>query len=130
MNVLVPIDGSEPSMRAVRSAAAFAVHYDATLNVIHFRKVDSETATQIPSKARDVPAKKGVDAEPRLEVDPNREFQPGKHVEKRLLELVEENGYDHVIMGHYGVGTVDEAIMWSATKRVSEAGVVPLTIIP
>lgn len=130
MKVLAPIDGSDPSARAVRFAAEFAQRYDATLDVVHFRKEESETGRKILERAEEILDEEDVDTAPRVELDPDLEFRPGNRVGERVLQLVKEGEYDHVIMGHHGVGMVDEAILGSATKRVSEAGLVPLTIVP
>ncbi|WP_435156977.1 universal stress protein [Haladaptatus sp. DFWS20] len=130
MKILVPIDGSESSMGAVRFAAGFARRYDATLEVVHFRNERSDTAEKILTMAREVLSDEGADADCRIELDPDLQFRPGNRVGKRILRLVAENEYDHVIMGHHGTGAVDEAIIGSATRRVSKAGSVSLTIIP
>ena len=130
MKILVPIDGSKSSMGAIQFATEFARRYDTSLDVVHFRKEQSEAGEEVLRKARELLAEEAVDADLRIELDSDLKFRPGNRVGKLILQLVEEDEYDHVIMGHHGAGAVDNAMMGSATKRVSRAGRVPVTIVP
>ena len=61
-----------------------------------------------------------------------RMSRPGyaNRVGKDILHLVEERGYDHVVMGHHGTGRIGRAILGSAAETVVQAAEVPSTIIP
>ncbi len=117
-------------MGALQFAAGFVRCYDATLEVVHFRNEKSDIGQEILTKAREILDQENIDADLRIEIDPDLQFRPGNRVGKLILQLVEESEYDHVIMGHHGTGAVDNAIIGSATRRVSRTGRVPLTIIP
>ncbi|WP_227353164.1 universal stress protein [Haladaptatus salinisoli] len=130
MDVLVPIDGSECSFRALQFAANFARNFGATLHVVHFSDEATDATDEILSRARSVLDAEDVDAELRLSEDVQLEFRPGDRVGENVLELVEENDYDHVIMGHHGSGAIERAILGSAAETIVRAEAVPVTIVP
>ncbi|WP_435155786.1 universal stress protein [Haladaptatus sp. DFWS20] len=130
MDVLVPIDGSENSFRALEFAVRFADGFDATLHVVHFSDEATEATDEILAHARAMLEEGGVETEPELATDIQLEFRPAERVGENVLELVEENGYDHVIMGHHGSGTIERAILGSAAETIVRAEKVPVTIVP
>jgi nucleotide-binding universal stress UspA family protein len=130
MDVLVPIDGSECSFRALRFAANFARNFDATLHVVHFSDEATDATDEILARARSVLNAEDVDAELKLSEDVQLEFRPGDRVGENVLELVEENDYDHVVMGHHGSGAIERAILGSAAETIVRAEAVPVTIVP
>ncbi|WP_458207258.1 universal stress protein [Haladaptatus sp. NG-SE-30] len=130
MDVLVPIDGSECSSRALQFAVTFAQEFDATLHVVHFSNEQTDATDEILSRAREVVESEGVDADVKLWTDMQLEFRPADRVGENILELVNTNGYDHVIMGHQGSGTIERAILGSAAETIVRAEAVPVTIVP
>lgn len=130
MKILCPIDGSDTSFRALRFAAGMVDRYDGTLEVVHFSKTADEASNQILQRASDVLAEEGIDVEPSIATDLELEFRPSDRVGEDILNLVEEIGVDHVVMGHHGSGMVERAILGSATETVVRADQVPVTIIP
>ncbi|WP_227374976.1 universal stress protein [Haladaptatus halobius] len=130
MDVLVPVDGSEYSFRALRFAANFARNFDATLHVVHFSDEATDATDEILARARNVLDAEDVDAELKLSEDVQLEFRPGDRVGENVLELVEENDYDHVVMGHHGSGAIERAILGSAAETIVRAEAVPVTIVP
>jgi nucleotide-binding universal stress UspA family protein len=117
-------------MDAVQFSIRFARCFDARVHVVHFRSEDSETGRKIIAMARELFDEEDLQADFRIEVDPDLQFRPGNRVGRQILRLVDERGYDHVIMGHHGTGAVDSAILGSATRQVSKTGRVPVTIVP
>jgi nucleotide-binding universal stress UspA family protein len=130
MKILCPIDGSDTSFRALRFAAGMVERYDGTLEVVHFSTTADEASEQILHRARDVLDEEGIDEEPSIATDLELEFRPSDRVGEDILELVEEIGADHVVMGHHGSGMVERVILGSATETVVRADEVPVTIIP
>lgn len=130
MDVLIPIDGSDGSFRALTFAAEFARKFDAALQVVHFSDEATPATNEILSRAREVLESAGIESEPELSTDVRLEFRPANRVGDSVLELVAENDYDHVIMSHHGSGTVERAIIGSAAETVVRAESVPVTIVP
>lgn len=130
MDLLVPVDGSECSFRALRFAATFARRFDASLHVVHFTDVETDATTAILERVREVLDDERIDDVPELATDLRLEFRPAERVGENVVDLVEERGYEHVVMGHHGSGTVERAILGSAAETVIRAETVPVTIVP
>ncbi len=130
MDILVPIDGSDCSFRALEFAAKFARQFDATIHVVHFSDEKTEATEEILGRARNMLEAEDIEAEPTLSTDVELQFRPADRVGENVLKLVEENGYDHVIMGHHGSGTIERAIVGSAAETIVRAEKVPVTIVP
>ena len=130
VRVLVPVDGSEVSERAIRFAAEFARRFEAELHVVHVTDAETEASDRIVERARDILEEEGVADEPSVSIDGSLEFRSANRVGEDIVELATEEGYDHVVMGHHGEGTVDRLILGSAAETVLRAGEVPVTVVP
>ena len=130
MEILVPVDGSDCSLRALGYAVDMAPRYDAALHVVHItdsRGVDTEAVLE---RARDVLDAVDLDDDLTVRTDIDLHFRPSKAIGADVLDIVAEDGYDHVVMGHHGSGALSEAILGSAAKTVIDAQRVPVTVVP
>lgn len=130
MHILVPIDGSDASFRALRLGARMAKDWHADLSIVHFTDEETDATDTLKTRARDVLEEYGLDAEPEVTTDVELEFRPGDRVGKDILELVDAQDVDHVVMGHHGSGAVERAILGSAAETVLESRRVPVTVVP
>lgn len=130
MDVLVPVDDSDCSFRALEFGADMAARYDATLHVVHFADDSTTTSDAVLERARRVLDARGVDADPEVNADVDVDVRSAGRVGSEILDLVDERGYDHVVMGHHGAGTIERAILGSAAETVLRAEKVPVTVIP
>ncbi|MFC4450538.1 universal stress protein [Halorussus aquaticus] len=130
MNILVPIDGSECSFRALDFAIEFARRFEASLHVVHITDVETDATDDILDRARERLDEAGVIDEPEVSTDVDLSFRPAERVGKDILELVDERSYDHVVMGHHGGNAIDRAILGSAAHTVVQEEAVPVTIVP
>lgn len=128
--ILVPIDGADPSFRALEYATELATQFDADLAVIHITDERTEATEDILERAQRVLDAAGLDVTPEVSTDLDLEFRPADKVGEDVVKLVEQREYDHVVMGHQGSGTVERAIIGSAAETVLRAERVPLTVIP
>ncbi|WP_423750923.1 universal stress protein [Salinirarus marinus] len=130
MDVLVPVDGTESSHRALSFAIDFADRFDASLHVVHVSDAETDATDQILDAARDRLGDAGVDDTPELILDERIGVRTAAHVGERIVDLVEERGYDHVVMGHSEGGDVGRAIVGSAAEKVVRSESAPVTIVP
>lgn len=130
MEILCPVDGSAVSERAVRFGAEMARRYEARLHVVHFSPTETDATDEILRRAREILEDAGVQTAPEVATDVELEFRPGNRVGEGILDLVDDRGIDHVVMGHHGAGAVERAILGSAAETVLRANQVPVTIIP
>lgn len=130
MDVLVPIDGSDCSMRAVAFAAELAERFDADLHVVHFSDRETDATDEVLARARETLESASVAVDPELLIDEDLDVRPAGKIGQNILELVEQHGYDHVVMGHQGVSSVERAILGSAAETVLEELPIPVTVVP
>ena len=130
MNILVPVDGSDCSFRALEFAAGMARRYEADLHVVHFTDDETDATDTIVERAQTVLDAQEIDTVPEVTTDVDLEFRPADQVGDDILALVEDHGYDHVVMGHHGSGTIERAIIGSAAETVLRSERVPVTVIP
>jgi nucleotide-binding universal stress UspA family protein len=131
MDVLSPIDGSDCSFRALEFAVEFADRFGASLHVVHFSEGADDSATEIFDRANALLAEHDVVVDPELVTGVGLS-EPGyaDNVGKDILRLVEERGYDHVVMGHHGTDAIGRIILGSASETVLRASEVPATMVP
>lgn len=129
MQILAPIDGTDCSDRAVTFAAELAARFEADLYVVHFSDAETDATDIILERARDAVDAAGIDSEPELSIL-EMDVSPGNEVGREILRLVDERGFDHVVMGHQGSGVIERAILGSAADTVVHDESVPVTIVP
>jgi nucleotide-binding universal stress UspA family protein len=130
MDILVPIDGSECSFRALDFAIEFARRFEGSLHVVHISDSETDATDEILERASGKLREEGVSDEPEVSTDVDLAFRPAERVGKDILDLVSERGYDHVIMGHHGAGAVERMMLGSAAHTVIKKESVPVTIVP
>lgn len=131
MKVLVPIDGSECSGRALAFAGEFAGRHDAVVHVVHFTERADDWTRELLADAESQLADAGVTVETEWVSDVQlSDFKASTRVGENVLSLVEVRDYDHVVMGHHGTGRIGEFLLGSAAERVVKSSEVPVTIIP
>ncbi|MFB6173761.1 MAG: universal stress protein [Halobacteriales archaeon] len=130
MRLLVPVDGSDCSERALRFAADLARRFEGSLHVVHVTDRETEATETIMEHARDVLAEEGIEDTPEVTIDVDLTFRAGDRIGEDILRVAEEGEYDHVVMGHHGGGVVDRLILGSAAETVLRAGAVPVTVVP
>ena len=130
MDVLVAVDGSDNSMRALRFGVEFADRFDASMDVVHVTDNETEATEAVVDRAGEVLDSVGVDVDPEVDVAATMEIPTAREAAKRLLELVFDRGYDHVVIGHHGAGTFERAILGSASESVVRGTPVPVTVVP
>ncbi|MFD1600337.1 universal stress protein [Halobellus rarus] len=131
MRVLVPIDGSKCSLRALEFATEFTSRFEGSLHVIHITDYDGEAKQNLLDRARTTLAEAGIEDDP--EIIPITQMAAPRYANRvgsLILEVAVERDYDHIIMGHHGTGRLGQAILGSAAKTVVGADEIPVTIIP
>jgi nucleotide-binding universal stress UspA family protein len=129
MRILVPVDGSEASFRALDFAIELAQRFDGTIHVVHFSNDRTEATEAVLDRAREAIEGSSLTDVPNVELI-DREVWTDSGVGKAIVRYAEDEGYDHVVMGHHGSGAVGRAILGSAAEKVMRAESIPVTIVP
>lgn len=121
--ILVPVDGSENSLKALELAADLAKHYGSHITVL-FAKPKNYHADYNPlEKARKRIEDKGVEVDYKeVEFDPAENSTAGS-----ILREITDGNYDLVVMGARGRTLSSEITIGS--KAISIASNSPVTVI-
>jgi nucleotide-binding universal stress UspA family protein len=129
MKILAPVDGTECSSRALEFAIELAERFDGTLHVVHFSDAETEATEEILERAEELLAASDLEDDPEL-LTRTVDIRLADKVGKEILQVVEDEGYDHVVMGHEGAGRVERALLGSAAETVVRGETVPVTVVP
>ena len=129
MDVLVAIDGSDNSMRALTFAAEFATQYDAALHAIHVSASQTDATDEVFDRAREVIADADVEVDFELR-EAELDVRTAHNAGKELLAFASEHDVDHVVVGHHGAGRVERAMLGSASETIVRGSTVPVTVVP
>ncbi|WP_157722550.1 universal stress protein [Halolamina sp.] len=129
MTVLVPVDSSDNSFRALAFAAVLAERLETDLHTVHIATDENATTAELLERIEVALEGTPFEDEPEV-VTEKRGFRPGTEIGTEILELVENQKYEHIVMGHHGGGIVGRAILGSATDTVMDGTDVPLTVVP
>lgn len=114
----------------MRFGIEFADRYDAELDAIHITDFETDATEDLVDQANEVFAAEGVDSTVEVVTSPaldNRGVSSG--IGEYVLDIVEERGYDHVVMGRRGSGTLEEMFLEGASEKVIEEAPVPVTAV-
>lgn len=133
MHILTPVDGSEPSRRAVELAAKLANGLNSKLTILTVReyivgrKVTAPVQTQhdIDQLLRNSKATAmsfGLIDATLVDV----KFGDTAHV---IVEYAKKNGIDMIVMGAAGKGNIKSFVIGSVSADVLRKSVCPVTIV-
>lgn len=137
MNILVPIDDSDPARAAIEHAATTSP--DATITALHVldptmamyrgdRSYNYERAMQLEEErsetlfetAREICDEHGVSLETKTVV--------GRPAD-RIVDFAAENDVDRIVLGSHGRSGVSRILLGSVAERVVRRASVPVTVV-
>jgi nucleotide-binding universal stress UspA family protein len=112
--ILVPVDGSETSMRALEIALDFARRYGSRVAVLHVHAPGANVAAVREAIERQV-KDKGVEVEIKF-----REYNPQtSSVANEIITEIVEGGYDLVVLGARGSTPNEDLMIGSVALSVA-----------
>ncbi len=141
-HILLPIDGSEASNRAVDKGAELAKTLGAEVTLMtaieqHPAGLMGEVyrAHDNPMRqaARDAGAHWLQQAKARLakyDVTPHELIMQDQTVAQGILDAVKSSGADLIVMGSHGAGALERLLIGSQTQRVLAQTSVPVLVLP
>lgn len=145
--ILVPIDGSEHSARAIEFALDLATKYSATVQLLSVAQpivldgVSYLTQSFLPpmSTARYIEEmedihkkilsealKKARESNPNLTI--TKKLANGRPSEK-IIEIAEDENFDLIVIGSRGLGGIKEFFLGSVSHRVANDAKCPILIV-
>ena len=129
MTVLVPVDRSENSFRALSFAVELAERLETDLHTVHIASGETAGSAKLIERIEDALEGTVFEDEPEVVTD-NRGLRASTEIGTKILELVESEEYEHIVMGNHGGGIIGRAILGSTTETVMDGADVPLTVVP
>lgn len=129
MNILVPIDGSDCSHRALEYAIEVAARFDGSIQVVHITDHRTEATAELLDRAEQTLESEEISEKPEV-VFEMKKFRRSNVVGAEILRIAAEGEYDHIVMGHHGTGGIGKAILGSAAETVLADTERPVTVVP
>ncbi|MDY6775734.1 MAG: universal stress protein [Halobacteria archaeon] len=130
MKILVPVDDSDCSFRALGFACDLARRFESTLHVIHITDKKTDATRDTVERAEEVLEDEGIDDEPEVRTDIRLDIRPSNQIGDDIVRIAKNEGYDHIVMGHHGTGRMGRAVLGSAAERVIESNEFAVTVVP
>ncbi len=132
--ILVAIDGSQPSQRALDMGAQIAEKFDAVLVLIYVIRdmqlpeslrqmaevelVQESRLTTLQKIGQTILAEAATRAKKQGAKDVRNEVRPGDPA-GAILRYVAENGVDLIVLGSRGLGDMESILLGSVSRKVS-----------
>lgn len=140
--ILVPVDGSEGSWRALASAEALAEKFEGSLVVVNVIQpynnaallavpLDHATVTQGNTELEKIGDKVLEMAQERLAAfsgDMDFHLEVG-HPSERIIALAKKENCDAIVLGSRGLSGIAEFFLGSVSSKVSQYATVPVLIV-
>ncbi|WP_111894416.1 universal stress protein [Acinetobacter sp. MB5] len=141
-HILVPVDGSETSLAAVKQAASIAKAFNSKVTAVCVLAVDpfvavefvntdqfindyvvkaKEEIQEILEQAKSLFAQEGVTADTQI--------LEGQAVHKVIVEAVGELGADLIVIGSHGRKGIKKLFLGSVTQAILSEGTVPVLVV-
>lgn len=145
--ILVPLDGSEHSLRALENAIQIAKKFGSKINLIHiysivvpsvspiFLSESAALAPEIATELGDAKRKVGEDILTESERRVNTEgIQVEKllvegHVVEKILETANKGGFNLIAMGARGLGRMKEVLLGSVSHSIVRHAKCPVLVV-
>ena len=140
--ILIPIDGSEGSWRALNTAVELGKKFDSDLLVVNVIQpynnaallaipLDHATVTQGNSELEKIGDKVLEMAEERLASYPHKtEYSLHvRHPSERMISLAKKANADAIVIGSRGLSGIAEFFLGSVSSKVSQYASVPVLIV-
>jgi len=123
--ILVPVDGSDSSMRALEVALDFAQRYGSRISVVHVAPAASADTEALRGRVKRKALEKGVDVDFKVRV---YNVQASSVANEIINEIV-EGGYDLVILGARGSTVNEEILIGSVALSVAVNAATSIMIV-
>jgi len=134
--ILVPLDGSEHSIKALEVAVQIALRFNGKITLIHVYSLGGFSFRATPNKEFiEAIRKAGVNI---LADGEKRAKAEGVHVETVLLEghvvgqivkVCREGKFDLIVMGARGLGKIEELVLGSVSDGVTRHACCPVLVV-
>src|SRR5919205_564670 len=137
--ILVPIDGSENSMRALEHGLFLCSKLKSSLTILYviemppFLYIQSQILVDsimlnLENEAKDILVN-GKMLGKRYGIDPDSLFLEGGNAGSIIIDYSEKNNFDFIIIGSKGKGNFKNALLGNVSHRVLHHSKIPVLIV-
>lgn len=134
--ILVPLDGSEHSRRALEAAIQIAQRFDGKLTLIHVYSIGGLASSPEPvygfiQAIRKVGSKILEEEKKKVE---KKDIQVDTllvegHIVDEIIKTCREGGFDLIVMGARGLSRIKELVLGSVSEGVTRYACCPVLIV-
>jgi nucleotide-binding universal stress UspA family protein len=122
MKILVAYDGSDHADKAVKEAIDIATCFKASIELVHISWKQSVNESRALLKTKEAELKEAG-------ITYNLKDERGDDPGPTLVRLVEDDGFDLIVMGTRGMSTVRTIILGSVSSHIIEKVDIPVVIV-
>jgi nucleotide-binding universal stress UspA family protein len=137
--ILVPIDGSENSMRALSHGLFLSSNLKIKLTIIFVievppfvyvqsQKVVNSVMASLEKEAKDV-LEEGRNQAKKHDVEPEILFLEGNNIASIIIEHGEKNNFDLIVIGSKGKGKLKSSLLGSVSNKVIHHSKNPVYVV-
>ena len=137
--ILVPIDGSENSMRALNHGLFLSSNLKIKLTIlfvievppfvyVQSQKVVNSVMASLEKEAKDV-LEEGRNQAKRYDVEPEILFLEGNNIASIIIEHGEKNNFDLIVIGSKGKGKLKTSLLGSVSNKVIHHSKSPVYVV-
>jgi nucleotide-binding universal stress UspA family protein len=134
-NILVPVDGSEISYKALNAALIIAGKFASSITVVHVPEkvrteylkddntlqMDTEQGQKILDRCHEFANEKGISI--------NTALVEGKHPSSAILDFALKDKFDVIVIGSHGISGFREHMLGSVSNKIVHSASVPVVLI-
>jgi len=137
--ILVPIDGSENSMRALNHGLFLSSNLKIKLTIlfvievppfvyVQSQKVVNSVMASLEKEAKDI-LEEGRNQAKRYDVEPEILFLEGTNIASIIIEHGEKNNFDLIVIGSKGKGKLKTSLLGSVSNKVIHHSKNPVYVV-
>ncbi len=136
--ILVPIDGSENSMRALNHGLFLSSNLKIRLTilfvidvppfVVYSQKIVNSVMASLEKEAKDT-LEEGRNQAKKYDVEPETLFLEGTNIASIIIEHGEKNNFDLIVIGSKGKGKLKTSLLGSVSNKVIHDSKNPVYVV-
>ena len=137
--VLIPIDGSDNSLRALNHGLYLCSKLKSKLTILYVieippfvyiqsQKLINSVMTTLEKEAKDILEAGKIQAK-KYDIEPETYFLEGSNIGSIIIDYSENNNFDFIIIGSRGKGNFKHALLGGVSNRVLYHSKNPVLII-
>ena len=134
--ILIPVDGSDASIRAMRHAVLLAKGLGASVFVYHVFHLPRAAGIVMTKSMKESTEKKIItilnsakNIALKSDVPCKQQAQGGGNSGKKIVDFTEKYNFDMIVMGSRGMGSAKEAFLGSTSNHVLHKSKIPVLIV-